>query len=308
MVDPLRRLFPLHNIDLRRPARIDTGGTWALRFPESPHVRFGALVSGTCWLTASGAAPTKLEAGDGYLLTRGQSFSVGSEPYLPAEDALALEPKGYAGGQIQYGEHRGTSLVSGRFNFDELTNEFLLEILPPVVHLSGDGPGATSLRAAIEIVDYETSNQGFGASLVTHHVAQIMLVQSLRNVINTPGHPPIGWLAGLADQRIGLAMELMYEEVEKRWTVADFAKQVGMSRSLFARRFKDLTGSSPLDYLLGIRMRLASEALRTTRRGIATIGYDVGYQSESAFSVAFKRFTGFSPSEIRKTGELPEED
>src|SRR5258708_5461931 len=87
VMDPLRHIFPLLRIDTRRPARLDTGGTWALRFPGSPHVRFGAAVAGTSWLTVAGEQHAlMLEAGDGYLLTRGQAYTVGSDPKMPGED------------------------------------------------------------------------------------------------------------------------------------------------------------------------------------------------------------------------------
>jgi AraC-like DNA-binding protein len=307
-MDPLRRLFPLLNIDLRDPTRIDTGGNWALCFPGSSHVRFGAVVAGFCWLTADGAAkPLKLECGDGYLLTRGQSYAIASDPSLPAEDGVALLP-GRQGGPIKYGPGEGTSLISGRFKFDELSNELLLQVLPPVVHLSGSGLDSIPLKAAIDIVDYETRTQGFGATLITHHVAQIMVVQSLRSAIVSSPRQPMGWLAGLADPRIGMAMELMHEQIDKRWTVAELAKAAGMSRSLFARRFKELSGSTPLDYLLRLRMRIALEALRSGQRNIATIGYEMGYQSESAFTVAFSRVMGRPPSEFRKSHEMSPSD
>jgi AraC-like DNA-binding protein len=297
-MDPLRHIFPLLRIDPRRPARLDTGGTWALRFPGSPHVRFGAAVAGMSWLTVAGQQhPLKLESGDGYLLTRGQAYTVGSDPDMPGEDGFALFRQ--QGGHVQYGSARSVSLVSGRFTFDELSSELLLQVLPPIVHLKPADDSAVVLRAAIDLLDYETREQRLGASLVTHHVAQIMLVQALRMVAASEIARPMGWLAALADPRIGAALQLMHEQIDRRWTVHELAKVAGMSRSVFARRFKQLVGSAPLDYLLHLRMRVAGNALRSGRGNVSAVALEIGYRSESAFSTAFKRIMGAPPKDFR---------
>jgi len=277
---------------------LDTGGVWALRFPGSPHVRFGAAVSGTSWLTVVGQRhPLKLEAGEGYLLTRGQAYTVGSEPGMIGENGVALFRQ--QGGRVRYGPLRGVSLVSGRFTFDELGSELLLQVLPAIVHLKPAGDTAAVLRAAIDLLDHETCEARFGASLVTHHVAQIMLVQALRTVADSERGRPMGWLAALADPRIGAALQLMHEHVDRRWTVQELAKSAGMSRSVFAHRFKQLVGSTPLDYLVHFRMRVAGNALRAGKRSVSAVAQEIGYRSESAFSTAFKRIMGVPPKDFR---------
>src|SRR5690606_18863889 len=204
-------------------------------------------------------------------------------------------------GRVEYGEGEGprASLVSGRFAFDELSSELLLQVLPPIVHLKSADDVAQVLRAAIDMLDYETRDRRFGASLVTHHVAQIMLIQALRLVAAAPDHAPLGWLAALANRRIGIALRLMHEQTRRRWTVIDLAEAAGMSRSIFALRFKELTGSAPLDYLLHLRMRKASQALRSGATSIASVAFEAGYHSESAFSNAFKRVMGMPPKTFR---------
>jgi AraC-like DNA-binding protein len=297
-MDPLSRIFPLLRMDTTRPARLDTGGAWALRFPGSPHVRFGAAVAGTSWLTVAGQRhPLKLQAGDGYLLTRGQAYTVGSEPDRLGEDGVALFRQ--QGGHVQYGPLRGVSLVSGRFTFDELGSELLLQVLPAIVHLEAGGDSAAVLRAAIDLLDHETREPRFGASLVTHHVAQIMLVQALRMVAASESVRPMGWLAALADPRIGAALQLMHEQIARRWTVEELARIAGMSRSVFAQRFKQLVGSAPLDYLLHLRMRVAGNTLRAGKRSVSAVALEIGYRSESAFSTAFKRIMGAPPKDFR---------
>ena len=146
-------------------------------------------------------------------------------------------------------------------------------MLPSIVHLRAEGEGSV-LQAAIHMLDHETRERRLGASLVTHHVAQIMLVQSLRQIAASPDRPAMGWLAALADPRIGAALQLMHEQIDRRWTVNDLAREAGMSRSIFALRFKQLTGSAPLDYLLRLRMRMACQALQTGERNVAEVAYE----------------------------------
>lgn len=307
--DPISHVFSLLRVDHRYPARLDARGSWALSFPGSSHVRFGAAVAGSCWLTVGGEPePVRLEAGDGYLLTRGQVYAVGSDPALQPEDGVQLfrEHEGH----VRYGSENGsrTSLVSGRFTFDELSSEVLLRILPPTLHLKASSAPQV-LRAAIDLLDYETRERRFGASLVTHHIAQIMLVHALRLVASSPGHAPLGWLAALANPQIGTALQLLHAQSDRRWTVAELARTAGMSRSIFALRFKELTGSAPLDYLLHLRMRKAGLALRSSQRNVATVAYEAGYRSESAFSNAFKRVMGASPKDFReRAAPLPARD
>ncbi|MGI4813875.1 MAG: cupin domain-containing protein [Janthinobacterium lividum] len=303
-MDPLLHVFSLLKIDHQHPARLDAGGSWALRFPGSSHIRFGAAVAGTCWLTVDGEpAPLRLDAGDGYLLTRGQPYELASELDLSATDGVVLFRANRS--QVRLGSGKGISLVSGRFTFDELSSDLLPHVLPPVVHLRPGSDSDPVLRAAIEMLDYETRVRRFGASLVTHHVAQIMLVESLRHVAASAEQATSGWLGALADPRIGMAMQSMHEHIHKRWTVIELAKCAGMSRSIFALRFKQLTGYAPLDYLLQLRMRRACQALRSGESKVATIAYEIGYQSESAFSNAFKRVIGTPPTTFRSAKEAP---
>ncbi len=295
-MDPLSHVFSLLTADQRHPARLDARGSWSLAFPGSSHVRFGAAVAGGCWLIVEDEeAPLWLERGDGYLLTRGQAYTVATDPELAPEDGAQIFRA--QGSHVRYGSGLGksTSLVSGRFTFDELSNELLLQVLPRTVHLKAGGDAPQVLQAAIDMLDYETRDRHFGASLVTHHVAQIMLVQALRRAAASPDRPPMGWLAALADPRIGTALQMMHQQLDHRWTVSELARAAGMSRSIFAMRFKQLTGNAPLDYLLRLRMRTACQALGLGHANVAGVAYDIGYHSESAFSNAFKRVMGASP-------------
>ena len=134
-----------------------------------------------------------------------------------------------------------------------------------------------------------------GASLMTHRLADILLVQALRAYVGLRGKDSAGWIGALTDERIGGALRLMHGDAGRHWTVDGLARAVGMSRSAFAARFKELVGASPLDYLLRWRMQLAREALRRNEASVASLADRLGYASESAFGNAFKRVHGRAP-------------
>jgi len=106
---------------------------------------------------------------------------------------------------------------------------------------------------------------------------------------------PRGWLGALSDPHIGAALGLMHGNVAQRWKVGDLASEVGMSRTSFAERFKSLVGMSPLEYLMRWRMTIARDALGRENANLAAIAEAIGYESDTAFSLAFKRTFGSSP-------------
>jgi AraC-like DNA-binding protein len=162
---------------------------------------------------------------------------------------------------------------------------------------------ATVLGPTLKLLGDETATDVAGSATMRTHLTHILLVQVLRTLL-TPGAPARGaapgWLGALSDRQVGTALTLLHDQPARRWTVADLAAAVSMSRSSFAMRFRALVGLPPLDYLVRWRMQIAARALRRTDRTVADIGSELGYTSESAFSNAFKRVLGQSPSRYRR--------
>jgi AraC-like DNA-binding protein len=161
-------------------------------------------------------------------------------------------------------------------------------------------PQAATLRWVLGNLATELASARPGASLMADHLSHIMLVQVLRAFLDSEARPATGWLAALSDRRMGLAIRLMHEAPARRWTLVELAQAVGVSRSAFALRFKQIVGTSPLDYLLQWRIRLAKKALRGDTASVSSIGLSLGYTSESAFSSTFKRVTGRAPLQYRR--------
>jgi transcriptional regulator GlxA family with amidase domain len=140
-----------------------------------------------------------------------------------------------------------------------------------------------------------------GADLITDHLAQMMLVQALRLYL-THGAGQASWLFALADKQISTALNAVHGEPGQRWTVESLAALCGMSRSSFAARFRVLVGAAPMDYLTRWRMAVAGDRLRTTDEPVSRIALTLGYESEAAFSTAFKRIMGSAPRQYARLG------
>ncbi len=268
-MDPLTEVFSLLDMQSAASARLEAGGAWALRFPAKPYLKFNAVLRGQCWIRLPGERPYRLDAGDTFLLTNSPPFVLASDPCAEAEDASSL----FARAQSNIVRHGGddTVLLGGGFVFQTGNAQLLLDALPPFMHIPARQPAAAILRGTLEILDEELGNGRMGASLMTRRLADILLVQALRAYVAVHGADSAGWIGALNDRRIGAALNLMHGDVGHDWKVNELASAVGMSRSGFALRFKELVGIPPLDYLMRWRMQLARDALRRDDGSVASL-------------------------------------
>lgn len=166
-----------------------------------------------------------------------------------------------------------------------------------MVHIRSQDHKA-ALQASVRRLIVELREPRPGSDLLAGHLAQALLIEALRAHLET-GRQQMGWLAALGVPSLNRALSAMHANVSHRWTVAELAAAARMSRSSFAAHFERVTGETPMDYLTRWRMALASHRLLTSTLSVGAIGVSVGYSSESAFTVAFKRSFDASPSQYR---------
>lgn len=297
---------PLSDIlSLLKPASygfrgLDAGGDWALAYPADNGVKCYAITSGACWLVVDGFAQAwRLDAGSFALLSGGKAFRLCSAPDTMPIDAFAFFPSVPAGEIAVLNGGGGCQGVGGYFDFAGMHADLLLGILPPVVHIGAD-EGRDDLRWSIERLMRELRNPQPGGSLLGEHLTQALLIEALRIHLTDRSHQGASWLFALADRQILAVMTAMHSEPGRKWTLEDLARVGGMSRSVFAVRFKETVGESPMDYLTRWRMMVAADRLANAGMSIAVVAPTVGYESESAFGAAFKRVIGYSPRQFAK--------
>jgi AraC-like DNA-binding protein len=287
-------------LSLLKPRILVSGGVgmsrdMAIQWPQHDGIKCYAVVSGQCWLSVEGVAdPVLLTAGDCYLLPPGPPFCLAVDLSIKPVDFRPLRIAGGLGTDLAGSEDGGCYLVGGHFLLSGGHADMLLGSLPPIVHIRKESDKA-AMRWSLERMTVEVRNPQPGGSLITQQLAYMLLVQALRLHLADAASASVGWLFALADKQLSAALTCMHDDPGHAWTLQKLAVRIGMSRSTFALRFKQTVGTTPMEYLTRWRMLLACDRLKNSGDTIPGIATSLGYESESAFSKAFKRVIGCSP-------------
>jgi len=283
--------------------RSELSAPWGLSFPPRPVATFHAVRRGVCWLRHEGTKEAiALSAGDFVVFPGGLAHAFSDHPRgkaEPIEEVLKRQcarcgvPLVYGGGGAP------TTLLCGHFEFARNAVHPLLSMLPPVMHLRGeDGRASPQLEATLELLARESAVTRPGTSAVIARAADILFVQLIRTYLEAESCE--GWLRGLRDPTISLALAAIHQAPERDWTLDELAKAAGLSRSAFCARFNELVGEPPYRYLTRWRIHRASELLQGGGLGLKQIAERVGFGDEAAFSKAFKRHVGMAPAAWRR--------
>jgi|UPI0004787F03 AraC-like DNA-binding protein len=304
-MDPLSDVLSLLKTRTYVAGGFDVGGPWSTRFGQHDGIKCYAVVSGQCWLSVEGVQdPVLLETGNCFLLPQGKPFILATDLSLTPVDALSIHKSVSRQGGIALINGGGTCcIVGGHFAFVGSHASILLGMLPPIVHLKKESD-KVAMRWALERMRLELLEPQPGTSLVAQHLAHMMLVQALRLHLAEGSQSGVGWLFALADKQVSAAIAAMHEAPGHRWTLQELGEKAGMSRSVFALRFKETVGKSPMEYLTRWRMLLAGDRLANSTDSLSAIALSLGYESESAFSTAFKRIMGCPPRQYVR-GQKP---
>jgi AraC-like DNA-binding protein len=291
-MDPLSDVISFLEPRSYRVGGFEAGGDWSIRFGAYKAIKCYAVTSGACWLAVEGdGEPVLLQQGDCFLLPHGRPFRIASDLTLPPDDWKRHFLGSGDGTLVKLNDSGGVTVLGGHFQLAGPQAEMLLGMLPPVVHLQSEIDRET-LRWAFDRMRQELTDLKPGGFLIVQQLAYMIFVQALR--LHLDESKGVGWLFALSDKHVGAAITAIHREPARRWTVAALAAEVGMSRSGFAARFRQLVGDGPIEYLTRWRMLLAGRSL-SRGEPIGATARSLGYESESAFSTAFKRVTGRTP-------------
>lgn len=305
LVDPLSDVLSLLKPHTYVAGGFDLGGEWSVGFEPHNGIKCYALLSGTCSLILdSGSDIVRLEAGDCILLPGGRRFHLTNDPALSPTPFDQLHSVEWRGGIATVAGGGEALILGGHFAFAGAHADVLLGAMPPVAHLRDDSDRA-ELRWALERMRRELTDAQPGGVLVAQHLAHLMLVQALRLYLSGGAGRHVGWLFALADPQLAAAIGAMHAQPGVRWTLEALAKIAGMSRSSFARAFRVTVGTSPIDYLTQWRMLLAGTRLVDGGEPVSVIALSLSYESEAAFSTAFKREMGCSPRAFARSKPTP---
>ena len=294
-MDPLSDVLSLLKPHTYRAGGFDLGGNFAIKFLRHESIKCYAVVSGQCWLSVEGVSEAvRLKGGDCFLLPRGLASYLASDLTLTPVDAPRIFPFPLNGRIASCNGGGDCLLVGGNFILGGKQADVLLAELPPIVHIRKKSHKA-AMRWCVKQMRDELRNPQPGGFLIAQQLAYVILVQALRLHLAEGLKGGVGWLFALSDKQISTAITSMHDEPAHDWTVEELGQRVGMSRSIFALRFKATVGVSPMQYLARWRMLLAGDRIANTGDSISEIAHSLGYESASAFTKAFRKITGCSP-------------
>ena len=304
-MDPLSDVLSLLKPQSYAAGGYEVGDDMAIQWPKHSGIKCYAVVSGQCWLSVEGIPDAVLLTdGDCFLLPRGLPFCLATDLSLTPVDFRTFLEARSAGSTISQGEGGGHYIVGGHFLLTGNHADILLKSLPPIVHIRKESDKA-AMRWSLERMKEELRNPQPGGSLIAQQLAYVMLVQALRLHLADGARGGVGWLFALADRQMSAAITCMHDDPGHPWTLQKLAERVGMSRSIFALRFKETVGATPMEYLTRWRMLLAGDRLKNSNDTISAIASSLGYESESAFGKAFKRVVGCSPGQYSRHASIP---
>ncbi|MGC1299979.1 MAG: AraC family transcriptional regulator [Alloacidobacterium sp.] len=299
-MDPLSDVLSLLKPRTYMAGGFDVGGEWSVRFGPHDGIKCYAVVSGQCWLSVDGVPDAvRLETGDCFLLPHGRPFRLASDLTLTPVDALTILATATRKGGIASIDGGGCCIVGAHFAFAGNHAGILLGVLPPIVHLQKESD-KVAMRWSLERMRQELLAQQPGGFLIAQQLAHLILVQALRLHLAEGLTGGVGWLFATADKQMSAAIDSIHDDPAHHWTLQELAQRAGMSRSTFALKFKETVGKSPMEYLTRWRMLLAGDRLANSSDPISVIALSLGYESESAFSTAFKRVMGCSPRQYSR--------
>lgn len=276
--------------------------------PGADHlIAYHVVTAGRCFACLDGGEPVALEAGEVVMFTNADPHVMSSRAGMRAEppttDMIEIADAGRLPFQINLmnGGTVSARLVCGYLACDARPFNPLLDALPPLLKAGTPGRNDTGwLGQFIHFAVAEMAEKRAGSESVLTKLSELMFIEVVRRYIEKLSPQNDGWLAGLRDPTIGKALSLIHSRPSFNWTIEGLARQCGTSRTVMADRFMKFVGVPPMHYLAKWRMQVASEMLNRGNRNMATIAAEVGYESEAAFSRAFKKLIGVSPSMWRQ--------
>ena len=275
--------------------------------PRARHVvSYHIVLQGSGWADIPGVASARFEAGDVLVFPHADPYSMLSTPGQPPEFDVGATLQFFrdmAAGRLPFVVHEGgggperTRFVCGYLGCDMRPFNPVLSTLPRLLHVRRPAAAREDLLdRLIELTLAEAWNRRLGGECIRLRLSELMFVEVVRRHLEALPAGQTGWLAGLRDPGIGRVLSLLHERPAHPWTLRELAQEAAMSRAALADRFAHLIGCPPMQYLMLWRMQIAARLLAEGAMKVAAVGHEVGYESEAAFSRAFKKIAGVPPA------------
>jgi AraC-like DNA-binding protein len=278
---------------------------WALDLPPMQDcVMFHVVTAGECRLEVDGAELCTLRPGALALVPHGRGHVLSSAARVATAKLFDL-PRELISDCYEHLHYGGggapTTMLCAAVRFEDPSAQHLVRLLPRLIAVDAwNSPELEWLQSTLRFLNTEARELRAGGETVITRLADILVIQAIRSWIATDPQAQTGWLGALRDKQIGRAIALIHRDPARDWTVASLASAVGMSRSAFAARFTELVGEPAMHYVSRWKMHAALTWLKESDAPLSQLASKLGYESEAAFSRAFKRLMGVSPGAARR--------
>ena len=292
---------------------VQLNGEWVLttEFRSGFNVEFQrgsacihVVQEGELRLSVEGQAPLQLSAGDIAVLPHPARYGLsdGGRTDAALEAPLEIEASGANIAALEHGRGAiAARTISATFRFENKGGMSpLLQLLPQVIHIARDADqSAVLIRDVAQFVVGEHKTQEPGAALMISRLIDVLIIRCIRTWAKSLGARQ-GWVGALADARVSRAVAAIHRDPTRNWSVEALASVAGMSRSRFAQLFLATAGEPPLRYVHRRRLAMAFDLLRSSNLPVGEVAHAIGYESEAAFSRAYKTMFGTTPREGRR--------
>lgn len=300
--DVLSEVLATLDLSSRLWFRAELSAPFGVAVPEDRDViRFHVAARGPCTVTLDRKPPLVFGPGDLVLIPHGAPHVLSDAPERPTTPLdSALDASGFdgVGPLVLGGGGDVTVVVCGQFEFGRGALHPFVSSLPPLLHVVADDTISYGwIEQVLQHIEREARTQVRGHLEVIRRLSEILLIEVLRARLRDPG---LGALAALVDPQLGRALEALHARPEGEWSLESLARIAGQSRTLFAERFRDRVGVSPMKYLAAWRMQIARTLLARSGCSVGEVARRVGYASESAFHRTFRDHFGVAPGALRR--------
>lgn len=298
-MDPLSDVIALLRPNTAISKPITGRGHWGVRYASQAAPGFTIILKGACWIAFDGEQPLKLETGAFLLLPATPAFTLSSHPDIVGAPRDPMDMP------VRHGEQEGEAdfeSLGGTFRIEAVNRPLLLALLPRMIHVPPCEGRSLRLGRIIDLIAEECRGDEPGKDMILQRMLEVLLVEALRWHGLAADDDRAGLLNGMRDPALARVLAAMHADVRADWTVAGLARIAGQSRSAFAARFGTVLGCGPIEYLARWRMALAKDALLRGAKTLDRIADEIGYESASAFSTAFRKRLGCPPGKFARTG------
>lgn len=305
--DPVSELLMGMRLRGASYGRLQLTPPFGIRFPAGPEARFHFVARGNVVLRAPGQVQRELGCGDAVLLPRGEMHEIVTAANVTIRDyesytrtPLCADVAAVEACVKETNREKDALIFTGRMEFELDTLHPLVGLMPQVMSVGALIGRQPELMPLLSAMEREMAEERVGSAGILARLADVIAASIVRGWVECGCGDATGWIEALRDPRLGRVIAALHREPGRNWTLADMAREMGSSRSVFAKRFVEVTGVTPQRYVLALRMRLAEQWFRRDKLTIDTAARRLGFSSQAAFARAFKRIVGEPPGMTRK--------